>query len=93
MASRNITGAMTNFRNTRGPNIFKMSGQMYHLTPSHMFPGEDQQPKFSQIYVYDQKHETENRLRHTNDKNQVEITTLKIIQEELNPISHGVGLL
>jgi hypothetical protein len=60
------------------------------LTPSNMFPGEDQQPKFSQIYVYDQKHETENRLRHTNDKNQVEITTLKIIQEELNEINFFV---
>ena len=72
MASRNITGSMTNFSNTRGPSIFKMSGQMYHLTPSHIFPMGDQLPKFSQIYVYDKENETDNRLGHAKDKNEIE---------------------
>ena len=87
MASKNITGAMTNFGNTRGPNIFKMSGQMYHLTPSHVFPVNKQQPKFSQIYVYDQNNETDNRLSHAHDKKKVNIATLKIIQNELKEVN------
>ena len=90
MASRNITGAMTNFANTRGPNIFKMSGQMYHLTPSHMFPKDEKQPKFSQIYVYDQNNETDNRLTHAQDKKKVNIDTLKIIQNELKKVNFFV---
>ena len=61
MASKNIAGVLTNFEGTRDVNIFKMSGQMYHLTPSHIFPKGDQQPKFSQIYVYDQDNEADNR--------------------------------
>ena len=87
MASKNITGVMTDFGNTRGPNIFKMSGQMYHLTPSHIFPDANQEPKFSQIYVYDEINEISNRIKHVKDKKQVEIDTLKIIQQELKGIN------
>ena len=87
MASKNITGAMTNFGCTRGPNIFKMSGQMYHLTPSHIFPDSTQQPKFSQIYVYDEINEIANRVRHANDKRQIHTDTLKIIQQELKGVN------
>ena len=88
MASKNITGAiMTDFGNTRGPNIFKMSGQMYHLTPSHIFPDDDKQPKFSQIYVYDTNNETNNRVKHAHDKKKVKIDTLKIIEKELKEVN------
>ena len=90
MASKNITGAMTDFGNTRGPNIFKMSGQMYHLTPSHIFPDDDKQPKFSQIYVYDTNNETNNRVKHAHDKKKVKIDTLKIIENELKEVNFFV---
>ena len=39
MASKCITGKLTEFTKfkSRGPNIYKMSGQMYHLIPN-LFP-------------------------------------------------------
>ena len=39
MSSKNISGKLTDFSKlkSRGPNIFKMSGQMYHLVPN-LFP-------------------------------------------------------
>ena len=90
MASKNITGVRTNFNNTRGPNIFKMSGQMYHLAPSHIFPTGDKKPKFSQIYVYDQDNEIANRIGHATDRKKIDTNTLKIIQKELKEVNFFV---
>ena len=78
---------MTSFENTRGPNIFKMSGQMYHLIPN-LFALDGKKPKFSQIYVYDnecEENELDERLGHVkeNEKKQIKRETLKIIQDEL----------
>ena len=56
MASRSVSGKMVEL-NGRGPQPFKMSGQMYHLTPSAVFPDTAKKPKFSQIYVFDQDNE------------------------------------
>ena len=63
MASRNITGEKTNFGNSRGPPIFKISGSMFHLTPN-VLPDPGQTPKFSQIYIYDSKQQVEERMKH-----------------------------
>ena len=68
----------------------RISFTVYHLTPSHIFPKGDQQPKFSQIYVYDKENEADNRLRHASDKKQVEVSTLKDIQEELKMVNFFV---
>ena len=34
MASRNITGKETDFSNSTGPPVYKISGSMYHLSPN-----------------------------------------------------------
>ena len=89
MSSKNISGKLTDFSKckSRGPNVYKMSGQMYHLIPN-MFNIHGKKPKFSQIYVYDNEcedNEVETRLTHTkkNEKNKIDKETLKIIQAEL----------
>ena len=89
MASKCMTGKLMDFSKfkSRGPNIFKMSGQMYHLIPN-LFPVEGKKSKFSQIYVYDnecEEDELDERLKHVkeNDKKSVRRETLKLIQEEL----------
>ena len=89
MASKCITGKLTDFTKVRskGPSIYKMSGQMYHLIPN-MFPVEGKKSKFSQIYVYDNEcDETElnNRLEHVkkSERKFVKRETLKLIQSEL----------
>ena len=35
MASRNITGKETDFSNSTGPPVYKISGSMYHLSPNY----------------------------------------------------------
>jgi hypothetical protein len=89
MASKCITGKLTDFSKfkSRGPNIYKMSGQMYHLIPN-LFPVKGKKYKFSQIYVYDnecEEDELDKRMKHVkeNDKKSVKRGTLKLIQEEL----------
>ena len=93
MSSKNITGKLTDFSKckTRGPNIFKMSGQMYHLIPN-VLPVQGKEPKFSQIFVYDgesQEKELDDRIEHLrhNEKKIVKRETLKVIQAELKKTS------
>ena len=68
MSSKCISGKLTDFSKfkSRGPNIYKMSGQMYHLIPN-VFPVEGKVSKFSQIYVYDNECE-ENELDESTDE-------------------------
>ena len=68
MSSKCITGKLTDFSKfkSRGPNIYKMSGQMYHLLPN-VLPLAGKKAKFSQIYVYDnecEEVELDERLKH-----------------------------
>ena len=93
MSSKCITGKLTDFSRIRskGPNIFKMSGQMYHLIPN-LLPIEGEKCKFSQIYVYDnecEEKELDNRLKHVkeNVKQNIDRATLKLIQKELKKIN------
>ena len=93
MSSKNITGKMTDFSKckTRGPNIFKMSGQMYHLIPN-VLPVQGKKSKFSQIFVYDkesQEEEVDDRIDHLrpNERKTVKRDTLKLIQAELKNTS------
>ena len=87
MASKAITGRMTEFKNW--PRPFKMSGSMYHLAPQ-VFPDKDQKPKFSQIYVYDVEHEVSNRLEYIREKDRINKLTLEKIQNELKVCNYYV---
>ena len=86
MASRSVSGKMVEF-NGRGPQPFKMSGQMYHLTPSAVFPDTTKKPKFSQIYVFDQDNEIKNRLHHAKGNDLIQVPTLTLIQNELKAVN------
>ncbi|CAN7060514.1 unnamed protein product, partial [Brassica rapa subsp. trilocularis] len=45
----------------RGPKIFKLHGENYHLIGS-MKPNRNEKAKFSQLYIHDTQNEVENRL-------------------------------
>jgi hypothetical protein len=47
---------------SRGPPIFKISGQVHHRIGS-LLPPKDETPKFIQLYIYDTSNEVRNRLR------------------------------
>ena len=89
MASRNITGKETDFSNSRGPPVFKISGSMYHLTPN-VLPDPGQEPKFSQIYVYDKDQQVDARLSHTNQPKTINKTILENLQEMLKECNYYV---
>ena len=97
MSSKNISGKLTDFSKckTQGPNIFKMSGQMYHLIPN-VLPVDGKKSKFSQIYVYDKESEKEldARFEHLKENEQklVKRETLNIVQEELKKINPFVKI-
>ena len=98
MSSRCITGKLTDFSKSKfkGPNIYKMSGQMYHLIPN-LLPTEGKKSKFSQIYVYDnecEEKELDNRLKHVKEKEKkgIERETLKLLQRELKNVNPYVQI-
>ena len=98
MSSKCITGKLTDFSKfkSRGPNIYKMSGQMYHLLPN-VLPVAGKKAKFSQIYVYDtecEEAELDERLKHVKEKDKkiVKRETLKLLQEELKKINPYVTI-
>ncbi|GJQ94857.1 hypothetical protein Tco_0005996 [Tanacetum coccineum] len=47
----------------RGPYVFKVFGQVYHWIGS-LCPPAREPPRFLQLYIYDTKHEVENRMWH-----------------------------
>ena len=81
LASKQITGKMYQFpESSYGPPIFKMSGQMYHLM-GPVLPELGEQPKFSQLYVYDRDHEVGNRMQ--TQKGQLSQNLMSKLQESL----------
>ena len=82
MASRNITGKETDFGNSRGPPVFKVSGSMYHLSPN-VLPEQGQEPKFAQIYVYDREQQIDSRLKSIKHPKPVDRNTLGTLQDML----------
>nr|GEV65137.1 DNA helicase [Tanacetum cinerariifolium] len=48
---------------SRGPYVFKVSGQIYHLIGS-LCPPPGEAPRFLQLYIYDTGNEVENRMQH-----------------------------
>ncbi|GJX56922.1 DNA helicase [Tanacetum coccineum] len=49
--------------NGRGPYVFKVSSQIYHLIGA-MCPSSGDAPRFMQLYIYGTEHEVANRMRH-----------------------------
>nr|GEX51378.1 hypothetical protein [Tanacetum cinerariifolium] len=47
--------------NGRGPWIYRMQGENYHLMPS-LGPKDNDIPKFSQLYIFDNQNEIQNRF-------------------------------
>jgi hypothetical protein len=82
MASRNITGKQTDFGNSRGPFVFKISGSMFHLTPN-VLPDPGQKPKFAQIYVYDSELQVDARLKNSHQPKKINKKVLENLQNML----------
>ncbi|XP_064637083.1 uncharacterized protein LOC135493587 [Lineus longissimus] len=92
MSSKNFTGKVEDYHGRgRGPQTFKISGQMYHLTPN-LFPLSGQTPKFSQIFVYDQEHETNTRMNISKGAGSIDKTILTVIQSELSSVNPYVHI-
>lgn len=49
------------FNNGRGPPTFRIQGQSCHIIGS-MLPLSGQNPKFTQLYIYDTENEIQNRI-------------------------------
>ena len=60
-ASRGFSGKPFTFPNSKGPQMFKVSGQIYHCL-GNVEPNPGDAPQFCQMYVYDQQHELDHRL-------------------------------
>ncbi|XP_071695262.1 uncharacterized protein [Rutidosis leptorrhynchoides] len=45
----------------KGPYVYRMCGQNYHLGGS-LIPQPGKEPRFCQLYIYDTKHEVDNRI-------------------------------
>jgi len=51
----------TSTKNSNGPYIFKISGQVHHLIGS-LLPVNNNPPRFAQLYIYDTENEVNNRM-------------------------------
>ena len=79
-SSRGISGKPFKFPNTKGPPVYKVSGQIYHCM-GNVKPNDGEIPQFCQMYVYDQQHELENRMTNVPGLKQ---STLKKLQTMLH---------
>ena len=72
---------------TNGPYCFRISGQVYHAL-SQMKPEDGRKPKFSQIYIYDQENELDNRLQSFDNLDREVLRELQEMIKEVNPYAH-----
>ena len=72
---------------THGPYCFRISGQVYHAL-SQMHPEDGRKPQFSQIYIYDQEHELENRLQSFQNLDRNLLKELQDMIKDVNPYAH-----
>nr|XP_043633530.1 uncharacterized protein LOC122604724 [Erigeron canadensis] len=82
--------------NGRGPYVFRLQGQNFHRMGS-LLPAQGDQPKFSQLYIFDSENEEANRERVVSSstkssrpgKNELKrdtINILKIMLDGCNPL-------
>ena len=88
-ASRGFSGKPFAYPNSRGPQMFKVSGQIYHCM-GNVEPNPGENPQFSQMYVYDQQHELDNRLNTIPGLNQ---QTLEELQKMLHENNEWINFL
>uniref|UniRef100_A0A0D3E6N4 Helitron helicase-like domain-containing protein n=1 Tax=Brassica oleracea var. oleracea TaxID=109376 RepID=A0A0D3E6N4_BRAOL len=81
----------------RGPDMFQLQGENYHLLGAGITPPEGSEPKFGQLYIVDTENEVENRAKCLSlDKQKIQvkkkdhlrkdiIETLMKMLNEVNP--------
>ena len=82
-ASMHVSGEEYVFK-TKGPYCYMISGQVYHAL-SQMQPEHGRKPNFSQIYIYDQENELDNRLWSFKTLDRTVLKELQDMIKELNP--------
>ena len=78
-----LSGNEYTFR-TNGPYCYRINGQVYHVL-SQMQPESGRKPNFSQIYIYDQENELDNRLQTFKNLDRAVSKDLKDMIKEVNP--------
>ncbi|XP_022003411.1 uncharacterized protein LOC110900859 [Helianthus annuus] len=84
------------YQRGKGPYVFRLQGQNYHRMGS-LLPDDGEEPKFSQLYIYDSQNEVVNRQKavsshiecKTTRNNQLDSTTtegLKDMLDSCNPL-------
>ena len=87
LASRGFTVQPYNFPNKgKGPPVFKISGQVYHIM-GPVFPNKGTGPQFSQMYVYDEQHELENRMKNVQGLRKDTLQELQEMMHEKNELA------
>ena len=85
------TGKDYHFK-SKGPYCFRISGHVYHSI-SQMLPEPGKVPSFSQIYIYDQENELDNRLRVFNHLDRDLLSELQDMIKEVNPYAQSIVIL
>ncbi|CAH9126445.1 unnamed protein product [Cuscuta epithymum] len=76
----------TSINKGKGPPIFKLHGQNYHLIGS-LIPTVGSIPKFAQLYIYDTENELQNRIKSVRgdvNANQLHIEIVEDLRNMLN---------
>ncbi|XP_022019643.1 uncharacterized protein LOC110919688 [Helianthus annuus] len=66
------------FQKSRGPYVFGLQGQNYHRIGT-LLPNEGEEPKFSQLYIYDSQNEDFNRQKAVSVKEGSKTTTKQLL--------------
>ena len=82
-ASMCLTGMEFTFK-TKGPYCYRINGQVYHAI-SQIEPEFGRKPGFSQIYIYDDQIQLENRLNVFNSLDASMLKDLQDMMTEINP--------
>ncbi|XP_022032829.1 uncharacterized protein LOC110933937 [Helianthus annuus] len=79
------------YQRGKGPYVFRLQGQNYHRMGS-LFPNDGEEPKFSQLYIYDSQNEVINRQKavssqiecKTTRNNQLDSTAIEGLKDMLD---------
>ncbi|XP_035843853.1 uncharacterized protein LOC118490365 [Helianthus annuus] len=79
------------YQGVKGPYVFRLQGQNYHRMGS-LLPNDGEEPKFSQLYIYDSQNEVVNRQKavsshiecKTTRNNQLDSTTIEGLKDMLD---------
>ncbi|XP_022004032.1 uncharacterized protein LOC110901515 [Helianthus annuus] len=79
------------YQRGKGPYVFRLQGQNYHRMGS-LLPNDGEEPKFSQLYIYDSQNQVVNRQKavssqiesKTTRNNQLDSTTIKGLKDMLD---------